>query len=166
VVPAVPNGGWCNRPAVGVVMGEKQFLPESRVSTPVPTVTKQAHRWKKGQSGNPAGRVKGSRSNAGILNEAIQAAQKRRAELKEPCLCATAMLLLGTPKDLWAKSCRTVDEHFARRAFLNDAVLTAFQKKRIPDLQQQTGNVQPVAVHIHYGHEQARVQVVQPLSHA
>ena len=55
-------------------------------------------------------------------------------------------------------------EHASEQAYDTPQLLAALLKKVIPDLQQQTGNAQPVAVHIHYGHEQARVQVVQSLA--
>src|SRR3990167_3519606 len=110
------------------------------------------------------GRLPGTRNVQGLLEDAIKKAAKTRARLQEPCECVKGQL--GTPAQLWAHSCKELDEHFARMAMIDSSILTAMMKKRVPDLQQQTGNVQPVAVHIHYGHEQARVQVVQPLSHA
>lgn len=122
--------------------------------------------FQKGVSGNPAGRRKGSKSIAGLLDAAIKAAQAKRATLKEPCACvASELVVLNASEEfrekLYAKSCQTLDAHFARRAWLNDTILVAFQKKRIPDLSHQTG-APPTAITIAYGHER-RVTVAQPL---
>ena len=106
--------------------------------TPVTTVAKRSTHDAKGRftTGN-AGRPKGTRNIQGLLDEAIQQAQSLRAELQEPCSCVMEQWLLATPETrqvIYARSCKTLDQHFARRAFLNDTVLAAFQKKRIADL--------------------------------
>lgn len=144
--------------------GEAPPVPSTSPPKSSPNTNgKKSTRFQPGNPGGP-GRPKGSLGVTQLLDDAIQAAQQRRNQLQEPCSCATHLMsLVATPEQLWAKSCRTLDEHFARRAFLNDKVLIAFQHKRIPDLQHQTGDGHPVAVHIHYGHEQARVQIAQPL---
>lgn len=109
---------------------------------------------------NRKGRPPGSLQLSGLLAQAIKAACARRNALKEPCACATG----ESREERWTRSCRTIDEHFARRAFLNDKVLIAFQNKRIPDLQHQTGTGQPVSVHVHYPHlAEPTVLVRQPL---
>ena len=113
-----------------------------------------------------SGRRPGIKNVGVVLNEAIKQAQKLRAELKEPCLCVMSQWLLAAPASrdaIYARSCRTLDQHYARRAFLDDTVLNAFQKKRIPDLIHQTGQLPPTQVNIVYGHTQPRVQVVEAL---
>ena len=66
-------------------------------------------------------------------------------------------------EELWKRSCKTADQHFARRLFASDTVLIAFQKKRIPDLQHQTGDTKPIAINVIYGHQAPRLQVAQPI---
>jgi len=120
------------------------------------------------QPGNPGGRP-GRRNVQGLLDESIRAAQMLRNRLKEPCLCVRELWKAAKPERreaIFKRSCKTLDQHFARRAFLDDTILAAFQKKRIPDLQHQTGEAPPVAVNIVYGHQVPRVQVVEPLPHA
>lgn len=120
--------------------------------------------------------MKGSRNIQGLLDDALHAAQKLRADLHEPCSCVlpetslwlvapsryptdtdeTYQARLADYKDqLWERSCKTADQHFARRLFASDTVLIAFQKKRIPDLQHQTGTPPPSIVNIVYGHAAA-----------
>lgn len=107
-------------------------------------------RFKPGQSGNPAGRPLGFKTPQTLLNEAIAAAIKLRAKLKEPCSCVVA--LPGDDLDtLWDRSCKTIDEHYARQAFHDSAILNSFQKKRLPDLQHQTGDSKPSVVMIRMG---------------
>lgn len=134
------------------------------------------------QPGNPGGKLKqGSRNIQGLLEEALKAAQKLRAQLHEPCSCVlpeTSLWLVAPsrhPKEtdgayqvrlqvykdtLWERSCKTADQHFARRLFASDTVLIAFQKKRIPDLQHQTGHSVPTQITIMLGHR--KIQIAQP----
>lgn len=135
--------------------------------------------------GNP-GRPKGAKDIRGLLDDALKAAGKLRAQLHEPCSCvlpetslwlvAPTRLLTDTDeiyqdkldsyKDvLWEKSCKTADQHFARRLYASDTVLIAFQKKRIPDLQHQIGNQAPTQVNISYGYQGKKVQIIESLPH-
>ena len=117
------------------------------VASPEKTGIKQDTRFKPGKSGNPTGRPKGIRNAEGLLDEALKAVQQKRSILKEPCLCTIKY------SAICKEPCVTIDEHFVRQAFLDSSILTAFQKKRIPDLQHSTGETQQPIVFqiIQYG---------------
>ena len=101
--------------------------------------------------GSP-GRLKGSRNTAALLEDALRKVEKARTP-GSACLCVRAGFL----------PCKTIDQHFATQAFLDNTVLIAFQRKRIPDLIHQTAATPPTQVNIVYGHTQPRVQVVEAL---
>jgi hypothetical protein len=113
--------------------------------------SKLPHRFR---AGNP-GRPKGTRNIQGVLNDAIKQAIRLRVKLHEPCACVLSLWQqVATPeegREIAARSCTTLDQHFARRAFVDDTVLNALQKKRIPDLQHQTGDAKPSVVNVVYG---------------
>ena len=99
-------------------------------------------------------RPKGSRGLNTLLEEAIRRSQRRRIALHEPCLCVKENPELPM--------CKTLDEHFTRRAFLDDSILIAVQRKRIPDLTHQTGQLPPTLVNVLYG-ATPRPPVVDPI---
>mgnify|MGYP001605062749 CR=1 FL=1 len=121
---------------------------------------RQANGWFR--PGNP-GRPKGYPNGQNLVKRAIEAAEKKRASLKEPCACVTAFIKLtvASQDDLWERSCKTLDEHFARRAFLDDDVLVALERKRIPDVKaDDDGGGRPLVVQvISYGSQPAQVSV-------
>lgn len=111
----------------------------------VKTVPKQnnpPHRFKKGESGNPAGRPKGQPQYQRLLLDAI----KREEVGGFKCACR----------------CQTLLQHLIVRSKKNDKVLCAIVNKLIPDLQHQTGTP-PTSIIIQYGHQSPRVLVTQPL---
>lgn len=120
-------------------------------------------RFLPGQSPYSAGRPSGTRNVLGLLNDALKAVEQHRAKLDEPCSCVLDALAAASPKDqpaILKRACKTLDQHFANRAMMSDTVLIAFQKKRIPDLQHQTGDTPPTQINILLGHR--KLQIVQP----
>ena len=122
-------------------------MDTTALETPAPVEALRDRLTGRFQPGNPGGKLReGKRNIQGLLDEAIKSAQTLRNKLKEPCLCVRGMWMLASPERkpaIYKRSCRTIDQHFARRAFLDDTILSAFQKKRIPDLQHQTGETGP-----------------------
>ena len=85
------------------------------------------------QVGGPGGKLRlGKPNRASLLDEAIRKVEQGRAKLTEPCTC--------TLKHGQIIPCKTLDEHFARLSFFDPIILASVQKKRIPDLQHQTGD--------------------------
>ncbi len=112
------------------------------------------HWFKPGVSANPGGRSKGSRNASSLLRDALKAVEKQRAKSapKTPCRCT----IRGYP------SCATLNQHFTNQAFLDNAVMIAYERKLVPDLTHETGERQPVNINVIYaGH--GAVQVRQPL---
>lgn len=74
----------------------------------------------------------------GIIDKALRVAMRTRQQLYEPCSCVALHVPQNrtpeTARYQWDRSCKSIDEHFARRAFMDDGVMIAFQKKRLPDL--------------------------------
>lgn len=98
---------------------------------------KKDTRFKPGKPGGP-GRPKGSRDFVTELLHAMRKVEKQPG--RKPIL-----------------------EHAWEQAYENPKLLAALLKKIIPDLQHQTGNTPPTSVNVIYGHQAARVQVVQPV---
>ena len=121
-----------------------QSIPESRVSgATTPTKNKRGRGLGRPFSKNNPGRPRYSRNWDSILDEALGKAGDTRQRLLEPCQCVGSILLVPPAgmdetvyqRWLWDRSCRTIDEHYARMAFKDKDILRAFQNKRIPDLQ-------------------------------
>lgn len=114
-------------------------------------VKKTGHRYKPGHPGGP-GRPKGSLSASTLLQQALDAVEKDQ----KTCKC----------QDQGLPVCKTIREHFAKRAFHDDKVLVAFMKKIEPDLIQDTGSRPPTQINIIYGHlkeaDQPKVQIFEP----
>lgn len=114
-------------------------------------------RFLPGHAPKSPGRGTGTRNVEGLLNDALKQAGRLRATLQEPCVCGREDWIHAndalTKAAIYARSCKTIDQHYARRAFLDDTVLNAFQKKRIPDLIRQTGETPPTQVNVIYGHQ-------------
>ena len=131
-------------------MTKRQTLPES-------AGIQRADYATRFQPGNP-GRKPGTRDVRSLLDEALKRAAKTRTRLQEPCACVS--FLITDRAEAWALSCQDIDEHFARQAYRKHEVLVAFQKKRIPDLQHQTGAAAPTQINIVLGHR--KVLIAQP----
>ena len=114
-------------------------------AAPAPTV---GFRDRKGRFalGGP-GRQPGNPNRAGMLDKALRLVEKGRGRIKGACTC--------TLRYHQKAACQTLDAHFARLAFFDPVVLIAVQKKRIPDLQHQTGSASPSIVNVIYGHKAA-----------
>ena len=109
------------------------------------------------QKGNPGGKLReGKRNRASLLDEAIKKVEARRAKLTEPCTC--------TLKYRQEVPCKTLDEHFARLAFFDPIIISAVQKKRIPDLQHQTGDAAPTQINILLGHRKVLIAQPEPVN--
>ena len=108
------------------------------------------------KTGNP-GRPFGTKNRSVMLENALKLVEKGRAKLDLPCTCS---LKYKQADGLPMPACKTIDQHFAQLAMLDPQVLIAFQKKRIPDLQHQTGDASPTTINILLGHRKALI--VQP----
>lgn|SRR3990167_7218831 len=115
------------------------------------TATNRLKPWQF-QPGNP-GRKSGTKNRAALLEEALKKVEAGRAKTNLPCTCSLKYDL---------KPCKTLDQHFTQMAMLDPQILIAVQRKRIPDLQHQTGAAPPVAINFFYGHHAPKTQIVQP----